>query len=38
MLLGGIIARRLEEEGEAARAAFAIGELGALLGGDVARG
>jgi monoamine oxidase len=35
---GGIIARRLEEEGDAARAAFAIGELGALLGADFARG
>jgi hypothetical protein len=34
---GGIIARRLEEEGDAARAAFAIRELGALLGADFAR-
>jgi monoamine oxidase len=34
---GGIIARRLEEEGDAARVAFAIRELGALLGGDFAR-
>lgn len=34
---GGIIARRLEEAGDAARTAFAIGELGALLGGDFAR-
>lgn len=35
---GGIIARRLAEEGDAARTAFAIGELGALLGQDFARG
>jgi monoamine oxidase len=35
---GGIIARRLEEEGDDARTAFAIRELGALLGRDFARG
>ncbi len=34
---GGVIARRLEEEGDAARIAFALGELGALLGSDFAR-
>jgi monoamine oxidase len=35
---GGLIARRLEEDGEAARVAFAVRELGALLGSDFARG
>jgi monoamine oxidase len=33
---GGIIARQLEEEGDAGRAAFALQELAALLGGDIA--
>ena len=35
---GGIIARRLEEEGDAARVALAREELGKLLGADFARG
>lgn len=35
---GGIIARKLEEAGEAARVDFAAHELGALLGSDFARG
>ena len=35
---GGIMARRLEEEGEGARTAFAISELAALLGSRFAQG
>jgi monoamine oxidase len=35
---GGIIARRLEELGEAARVDFAVRELGALLGNNFTRG
>jgi monoamine oxidase len=35
---GGIAARAMADMGDAGRAAFAIGELGALLGGDFARG
>ena len=35
---GGIAARAMEEAGDEGRAAFAIGELGKLLGSDFARG